>query len=90
MVRVVQENITGARVIKALSKTEYEKRRYGEVNNRLSDMEQYLGGIMALTNPGSSLILNIGLTLVVAVGAFRMDWGLTSPGVIIAFINYLP
>ena len=88
MVRVVQENITGARVIKALSKTEYEKRRYGEVNNRLSDMEQYLGGIMALTNPGSSLILNIGLTLVVAVGAFRMDWGLTSPGVIIAFINY--
>ena len=88
MVRVVQENITGARVIKALSKTEYERKRYDGVNNDLADMEQRVGSVMAVTNPGSTLILNIGLTLVVAVGAFRMDAGLTSPGVIIAFINY--
>ena len=88
MVRVVQENITGARVIKALSKTEYEKRRYDKVNNELADMEQYVGNVMAVTNPGSTLILNIGLTLVVAVGAVRMNVGMTSPGVIIAFLNY--
>ncbi len=37
MVRVVQENITGARVIKALSKTDYERRRYGRVNEELAD-----------------------------------------------------
>lgn len=88
MVRVVQENITGARVIKALSKTEYEKKRFDKVNNELADMEQYVGGIMAATNPGSTLILNLGLTLVVLVGAFRMEAGLTQPGVIIAFLNY--
>lgn len=88
MVRVVQENITGARVIKALSKTEYEKKRFDGVNNELADMEQHVGNIMALTNPGSTLILNLGLTMVVAVGAFRMNAGLTSPGVIIAFLNY--
>ncbi len=88
MVRVVQENITGARVIKALSKTSYEQKRYDQVNNELADMEQHAGNIMAVTNPGSTLILNIGLTLVVAVGAFRMNAGQTSPGVIIAFLNY--
>lgn len=88
MVRVVQENITGARVIKALSKTEYEKSRYDNVNNELADTEQHVGSIMAVTNPGSSLILNLGLTAVVAVGAFRMNAGVTTPGVIIAFLNY--
>ena len=88
MVRVVQENITGARVIKALSKTEYEKKRFDSVNNELADMEQHVGSVMAVTNPGSTLILNLGLTLVVLVGAFRMDAGLTQPGVIIAFLNY--
>lgn len=88
MVRVVQENITGARVIKALSKTTYERKRYDKVNNELADMEQYVGNIMAVTNPGSTLILNLGLTLVVLVGAFRMNAGLTTSGVIIAFLNY--
>ena len=88
MVRVVQENITGARVIRALSKTEYEKTRFQRVNNELADMEQHVGTVMATTNPGSTLILNLGLTLVVLVGAFRMNVGQTTPGVIIAFLNY--
>ena len=88
MVRVVQENITGVRVIKALSKTDYERRRFDKVNNELADMEQQVGGVMALTNPGSTLILNLGLTAVVAAGALLMDKGMTSPGVIIAFLNY--
>lgn len=88
MVRVVQENVTGVRVIKALSKTDYERRRFDRVNNELADKEQQVGGVMALTNPGSTLILNLGLTAVVAVGALLMDSSMTSPGVIIAFLNY--
>ena len=88
MVRVVQENITGARVIKALSKTDYDRKRYDRVNNDLADAEQHVGNIMAVTNPGSTLILNLGLTMVVLVGAFRLNSGLTTPGVIIAFLNY--
>ena len=88
MVRVVQENITGARVIKALSKTDYERRRYDRVNQELADKEQHVGNVMAVTNPGSTLILNLGLTLVVLVGALRMNAGQSSPGVIIAFLNY--
>lgn len=88
MVRVVQENITGIRVIKALSKTEYETRRFGEVNQELCAVDQKVGGITALTNPAATLILNLGLTGVVLLGAFRVNGGLTKPGVIIAFLNY--
>ncbi len=88
MVQVTQENITGIRVIKALSKTEFEKARFDRVNDTLSNTEQHVGNIMATTNPASTLILNIGLTLVVLVGAFRINAGQTSPGVIVAFLSY--
>ena len=86
--RMVRENITGIRVIKALSKTEYETRRFGEVNQELCAVDQKVGGITALTNPAATLILNLGLTGVVLLGAFRVNGGLTKPGVIIAFLNY--
>ncbi len=45
MVQVVRENITGIRVIKALSKTEYETRRFGEVNQQLCQVDQKVGAL---------------------------------------------
>ncbi len=88
VVRVVQENITGIRVIKALSKTEYEKKRFNRVNNDLSATDQKAGFITAITNPSSSLVLNLGLTLVVVIGAFRVNSGAMKSGVILAFLQY--
>lgn len=88
MVQVSQENITGVRVIKALSKTEYEKRRFGDVNGEFSRIDQKAGIVSAITNPTASLVLNIGLTLVVVVGAFRVNSGLCKSGVIVAFLQY--
>ena len=88
VVRVVQENITGIRVIKALSKTEYEKARFHGVNNELAETGLKAGMITSITNPVSTLVLNLGLTLVVVVGAFRVNSGHIQPGVIIAFLQY--
>ena len=88
VVRVLQENITGVRVIKALSKTDYEKSRFNDVNTELTAIDQKAGMITALTNPSSSLVLNLGLTLVVLVGAFRVNAGVSKSGVIIAFLQY--
>ena len=50
--------------------------------------EKKAGITMALTNPMMNLLLNLGLTLVIVVGAFRVDAGLTQPGKIIAFLSY--
>ena len=51
MVRTVRENISGIRVIKALSKTEYEKERFSQVNGEVVRREKKAGITMALTNP---------------------------------------
>ena len=88
VVRVVQENITGIRVIKALSKSEYEKQRFHTVNDELTQVDQKAGIVTSVTNPASSLTLNIGLTLVVLIGAFRVDAGACKSGVIVAFLQY--
>ncbi len=88
MVSTLRENITGVRVIKALGKTEHEKERFDSVNRRLYDVDKRVGGIMAVTNPVSAAVLNVGLTLVVLVGAYRINAGSTEAGVIVAFLNY--
>ena len=88
VVRTVQENITGIRVIKALSKTEYEKQRFHAVNEELTAVDQKAGTITAITNPTASLTLNLGLTLVVVLGAVRVNNGQMLPGVIVAFLQY--
>ena len=88
VVRTVQENITGIRVIKALSKTEYEKARFNEVNTELSEVDQKAGRVTSVTNPTSTLVLNLGLTLVVIIGAYRVNNGSTEGGVIVAFLQY--
>ncbi|MBQ4600848.1 MAG: ABC transporter ATP-binding protein [Oscillospiraceae bacterium] len=88
VVRVVQENITGIRVIKALSKSDHEKARFHAVNEELAQTGLKAGMITSVTNPVSTMVLNLGLTLVVVVGAFRVNSGEIQPGVIIAFLQY--
>lgn len=88
VVRVVQENITGIRVIKALSKTDYEKKRFHGVNEELADVGMKAGMVTGITNPVASLVLRLGLTLVVLIGAFRVNSGNMKPGVIMAFLEY--
>ncbi len=88
VVRTVQENITGVRVIKALSKTEHEKKRFNVVNSELNDIGEKAGTVTAITMPATSLILNLGLTIVVLLGAIRVRGGTTEPSVIVAFLQY--
>ena len=86
--RVVRENATGVRVIKALSKSEYERRRFAETNTDLTAREKKASDTMAIINPSMTFMLNMGLVAVVLVGAFRVNAGLTGVGNIIAFMNY--
>ena len=88
MIRTVRENVTGIRVIKALSKTDYEKTRFDGVNAELADQKVRAGTITALSRPTSNLILNFCLVLIVLFGAMRVSSGLLLPGRIIAFTHY--
>lgn len=88
LVRVVRENFAGIRVIKALSKTAYEKQRFRTINTELFEKEKKSVNIMSVTSPATTLILNVGLCLVIIVGAYRVNGGLSQPGKIIAFMTY--
>lgn len=88
MVRVMQENIVGVRVIKALSKTAYEQQRFDGVNENVAEVGRKAGSVVAVSNPLTTLTLNLGLTAVVLAGAYLVNLGLSKPGSIIAFLNY--
>ena len=88
VVRVMRENITGIRVVKALSKTGYEKRRFADANNSMTASDISAGTVMAIPSPFLQLCINIGLTLVVFFGAGRVNAGRMEPGVILAFLTY--
>ena len=88
VVRIMRENITGIRVVKALSKTEYEKKRFAAANHEMARCDIAAGTVMAIPGPFMQTCLNIGLTLVVLIGASRVNEGLSEPGVILAFLTY--
>ncbi len=88
VIRVMRENITGIRVVKALSKEQYEIGRFQEANKKLTEDDIRASITMATPGPLMQLTLNIGLTLVVLVGAVRVNSGAIQPGVILAFLTY--
>ena len=88
LVRVVRENATGIRIIKALSKGDYEKERFFLANNDVTSRERRANVIMGVTNPAMFIIINLGLVGVIIAGAYLVNQGQTQPGVILAFLSY--
>ncbi len=87
-IRDVREAINGMRVIKALSKGNYERDKFNIYNSEVTENEKKASTTMALINPCMNLLLNIGLILVIVVGAWRVNEGLTQVGKILAFLTY--
>lgn len=88
-VEVVREDAGGIRVIKALSKTEYEEERFQGVSSDLVEQEKNAGMTMGVLNPAMNLFLNIGMVLVILIGGYRVNAGTSKPGTIIAFMSYV-
>ena len=88
VVRIMRENITGIRVVKALSKEETEKRRFAGANAGMTDTDIRAATVMSIPGPFLQLCLNTGLAFVVWYGASRVNGGMMKPGVILAFLTY--
>lgn len=87
-VRMVREDIAGIRVIKALSKTDYETEKFRSINKEVVERERKNGMVMAIINPSMNILLNLGLVGVILVGAFRVNAGTSEVGKILAFTTY--
>ena len=88
MVRVVREDAQGIRVIKALSKVDYENARYDRANMTLRRNETRAGIIMGVVNPIMTLLMNMGIVAVIAVAAHFVANGSSSATTVIAFMQY--
>lgn len=88
MVRVVREDAQGIRVIKALSKIDYENARYDVANITLKKNESRAGIIMGIVNPVMTLLMNMGIVAVIAVSAYFVAKGTSSATTVIAFMQY--
>lgn len=88
VVRIMRENISGIRVVKALSREEFETDRYKKANDNMAEADIHANAIMAIPGPFMEICLNVGLSIVVLFGAIRVDQGAIEPGVILAFLTY--
>lgn len=88
VVKSIRESATGIRVIKVLSKEEYEKNKFEKVNKKLIKYELKSGIEMAKINPITTALLNFGLVGVIVVGAYRVNYGYILPGKVLAFTTY--
>ncbi len=88
LVRVIRENVTGARVIKALSMNDYEVRRFSAENQTLASDSVKANLVMGLSNPAMTILLNLGLVGVIVLGAHRVNGAQMEVGKIVAFLSY--
>ena len=88
MVRIVREDAQGIRVIKALSKVDYENARYDKANKTLKHDEAHAKIFMGIVNPLMTLLMNGGIVAVIALSAYLVSNGTSSTTTVIAFMQY--
>ncbi|MFI6924106.1 ABC transporter ATP-binding protein [Nonomuraea spiralis] len=87
--QVLREQITGIRVIRAFVRDRHERERFGEVNDRLTDVSLRVGRLMALMFPSVMLVVNVSSVAVVWFGGHRIVDGAMQVGALTAVISYL-
>ncbi|WP_369275902.1 ABC transporter ATP-binding protein [Streptomyces sp. R11] len=87
--RVLREQITGNRVIRAFVRDCYEQKRFGTVNTELAEVSLATGRLMALMIPIVMTVVNLSSIAVVWFGAHRIDSGGMKIGALMAFLAYL-
>lgn len=86
---ITEENLEGARVIKAFSKEENEKKRFIDASDDYTIASINVSKISALLNPLTSIIMNFAIVAILWYGGYRVNIGALTQGQIIAFVNYM-
>ena len=86
---VTRENLTGSRVIRAFNKEQEEITDFDESNERLTDVQLFVGKISALMNPLTYIIINVALVILIWTGAIQVNIGKISQGEVVALVNYM-
>lgn len=87
--RVLREQLTGIRVVRAFVREDMETSRFGKANDDVTDVALRAGRLMALMFPVVMLVMNISSVAVIWFGSFRIEDGSMQVGTLIAFLSYL-
>ncbi|WP_370894746.1 ABC transporter ATP-binding protein [Janibacter sp. GXQ6167] len=87
--RILREQITGVRVVRAFVREETEEARFEEANTAYTNSALAVGRLMALAFPIVMVILNVSTVAVLWFGAGRVESGEIQVGSLIAFMQYL-
>ena len=86
--RVMREQLTGIRVIRAFAREPFERRRFAEANRALSQTALEAGRWQALLLPVTTLVINLSSVALIWFGGLRLDAGRMQVGSLIAFLSY--
>ncbi|MET3367466.1 ABC transporter ATP-binding protein [Arthrobacter sp. M2012083] len=87
--RVLREQLTGIRVVRAFVREDMEAVRFGKANDDVTDVALRAGRLMALMFPVVMLVMNVSSVAVIWFGSFRIEDGSMQVGTLIAFLSYL-
>ncbi|MGJ3192106.1 ABC transporter ATP-binding protein [Paenarthrobacter sp. FR1] len=87
--RVLREQLTGIRVVRAFVREDMEATRFGKANDDVTDVALRAGRLMALMFPVVMLVMNVSSVAVIWFGSFRIEDGSMQVGTLIAFLSYL-
>ncbi|MFJ6537927.1 ABC transporter ATP-binding protein [Paenarthrobacter sp. NPDC091711] len=87
--RVLREQLTGIRVVRAFVREDMEAARFAKANDDVTDVALRAGRLMALMFPVVMLVMNVSSVAVIWFGSFRIEDGSMQVGTLIAFLSYL-
>lgn len=85
---VMQENVSGSRVVKAYVKEDYEKDRFAQANDGLVATQLDVLLLLSYMTPLMNIVLNISIVAIIKVGSIRVQTGSITPGNVMAAITY--
>ena len=77
------------RVIRAFGREDAERSRFAAAVEALNGLQQKVGGISGLTNPITTLIINLAIIALLYTGAVRVNLGGLTQGQVVALVNYM-
>ncbi len=86
---IIQENVTGIRVVKAFIQEKNEKQRFDEANRHLVDTQFSVQMLLSFLRPVMNIVLNIAVVGIIYVGSIQVKEGSAAPGTVMAAITYI-
>ena len=86
---VMQENVTGARVVKAYVREDYETERFQQANGELCAVNYRVSRLLALVSPLMMLFMNVGVIAVILIGGMQVEARAINVGAVMAAVTYI-